>query len=78
MPEKNFQKIKLFFKNLLTILKFCDKIIYRKRDRKSRMKEDKMKHIIEFIILLLTGKSKEAVDSGICDFSGQGRNKYGI
>ena len=37
-----------------------------------------MKHIIEFIVLLLTGKSKEAVDSGICDFSGQGRNKYGI
>ena len=37
-----------------------------------------MKHIIEFIVLLLTGKSKEAVDLGICDFSGQGRNKYGI
>ena len=36
-----------------------------------------MKRIIEFIVLLLTGKSKEAVDLGICDFSGQGRNKYG-
>ena len=37
-----------------------------------------MKHIIELIVLLLTGKSKEAVDLGICDFSGQGPNKYGI
>ena len=34
--------------------------------------------LIELVILLLTGKSKEAVDLGICDFSGQGRNKYGI
>lgn len=35
---------------------------------------------IDFVILLLTGKgnlAREAVDQGVCDFSGQGRDKYG-
>ena len=29
------------------------------------------------IVLLLTGYSKEGVDDGVCDYSGQGRDKYG-
>lgn len=35
---------------------------------------------IDLVILLLTGKgnlAREAVDQGICDFSCQGRDKYG-
>lgn len=31
----------------------------------------------ELFVLLLTGKSEEAVDAGICDYSGQGKDKYG-
>ena len=31
----------------------------------------------KLFVLLLTGYSKEAVDDGICDYSGQGRDKYG-
>lgn len=30
-----------------------------------------------FFLLCLTGKSDKAVDDGVCDYSGQGRNKYG-
>ena len=36
-----------------------------------------MKKIADLIILIFTGKSDEAVDEGICDYSGQGRDKYG-
>lgn len=31
----------------------------------------------KLFVLLLTGYSKDAVDDGICDYSGQGRDKYG-
>lgn len=44
----------------------------------------KLKYILrrigEWLMFLLTGKgtvANEAVDAGICDFSGQGRDKYG-
>lgn len=30
-----------------------------------------------FIRLLFTGKSDSAVEKDICDYSGQGRDKYG-
>lgn len=39
-----------------------------------------LKRIADWLMFLLTGKgeiAKEAVDAGICDFSGQGRDKYG-
>ena len=37
-----------------------------------------MKKIFAFIKSLFDGSAKrEAVDLGLCDFSGQGRNKYG-
>ena len=66
----------------MPLTKMVRKPVYKnkhaERGGKTPQKEDKMKHIIEIIVLLLTGKSKEAVDLGICDFSGQGRNKYGI
>lgn len=39
------------------------------------------KTILDGLLLLLTGKggdmAKQAVDDGICDFSGQGRDCYG-
>lgn len=39
-----------------------------------------LKAIMNWILLLLTGRgpiADEAVDDGICDFSGQGRDLYG-
>ena len=39
-----------------------------------------LKRIGDWLTFLLTGKgeiAKEAVDAGICDFSGQGRDAYG-
>lgn len=39
-----------------------------------------IKAIFEFFALLLgvdSDSRREAVDNGICDFSGQGRDKYG-
>ncbi len=39
-----------------------------------------LKRALEWVIFILTGTgtiAREAVDEGICDFSGQGRNKYG-
>ena len=39
-----------------------------------------LKRIGDWLMFLLTGKgeiAKEAVDADICDFSGQGRDKYG-
>ena len=36
-----------------------------------------MKKILDVIVFIMTGKSDDAVDAGVCDFSGQGRNKYG-
>lgn len=36
-----------------------------------------MKKLLDFIVFLFTGKNDSAVDAGICDYSGQGRNKYG-
>lgn len=39
-----------------------------------------LKRVLDWVVLILTGKGEianEAVDNGICDFSGQGRDKYG-
>lgn len=39
-----------------------------------------LKRILDWIVFILTGKGEianEAVDDGLCDFSGQGKNKYG-
>lgn len=36
-----------------------------------------MKKFIKWLVRVLTGKYDAAVDSGICDYSGQGRDKYG-
>lgn len=39
-----------------------------------------LKKILNWILLILTGKGSiadEAVDNGMCDFSGQGRDKHG-
>ena len=39
-----------------------------------------LKRVLEWVIFILTGTGPiacEAVDEGICDFYGQGRNKYG-
>ena len=39
-----------------------------------------LKKILNWILLILTGKgpiADEGVDNEICDFSGQGRDKYG-
>jgi hypothetical protein len=39
-----------------------------------------LKNILNWFMLLCGAKSEltdEAVDEGICDFSGQGRNAYG-
>lgn len=35
------------------------------------------KAITEFFAMLIGAKSADAVDAGIVDYSGQGRNKYG-
>lgn len=40
----------------------------------------KIKRALEWVVFILTGRgeiAREAVDEGLCDFSGQGRNKYG-
>lgn len=39
-----------------------------------------LKAIWEWFVYLMTGKGeigRQAVEDGICDFSGQGRDKYG-
>ena len=36
-----------------------------------------MKKLIYWLITVLTCRCDEAVEAGICDFSGQGRDKYG-
>ena len=39
-----------------------------------------LKSICNWFVFLLTGKGdigENAVNEGLCDFSGQGRNKYG-
>lgn len=39
-----------------------------------------LKRALEWVIFILTGTgplAREAVDERLCDFSGQGRNKYG-
>ena len=33
--------------------------------------------IINLIIFLITMKNSDAVNEGICDYSGQGKDKYG-
>ena len=33
--------------------------------------------VLHVLAVLLTGKSERAVEDGICDYSGQGRNEYG-
>ncbi len=40
----------------------------------------KLKSAIEWVLFILTGRGMiacEAVDDGICNFGGQGRDKYG-
>lgn len=36
-----------------------------------------MKKFVLLLLLVLTGKSDKAVDAGICNYSGQGRDAYG-
>lgn len=36
-----------------------------------------MKKFMNWLMMVLISRSNEAVDAGICDFSGQGRDKYG-
>ena len=39
-----------------------------------------LKRALEWVLFILAGTgaiAREAVDEGLCDFSGQGRNKYG-
>lgn len=36
-----------------------------------------MKKIIKWFVLVLTGRCDEAVDAGVADFGGQGRDRYG-
>lgn len=36
-----------------------------------------MKKFIKWLIILLTSRCDKAAAAGICDFSGQGRDKYG-
>ena len=36
-----------------------------------------MKKIINWLLLVLTGKNEAAVTAGICNYSGQGRDRYG-
>lgn len=36
-----------------------------------------MKKFISLILLVLTGKYTTAIAAGICDYSGQGRTRYG-
>ena len=33
--------------------------------------------VLHVLAVLLTGKDENAVDEGLCDYSGQGRNEYG-
>ena len=50
----------------------------KKSQRKSWKK--RMKRILDWIIFIFTGQgaiAEESVDAGICDFSGQGRDRYG-
>ena len=40
----------------------------------------KLKRALEWVLFILTGRgqiAREDVDEGLCDFSGQGRDKYG-
>ena len=40
----------------------------------------KLKRALEWVLFILAGTgeiAREAVNEGLCDFSGQGRNKYG-
>ena len=40
----------------------------------------KLKRVLEWVLFILAGTgpiAREAVDEGLCDFSGQGRDKYG-
>lgn len=39
-----------------------------------------IKRFFEWVLFILTGKgpiAREAVDEGLCDYSGQGRDSYG-
>ncbi len=36
-----------------------------------------LKKIWDELVALLTGKDAAMVDAGVCDYSGQGRDKYG-
>ena len=53
----------------------------KRSKRKNEVKKMKiLKNILNWFMLLVGAKSEltdEAVNEAICDFSGQGRNKYG-
>lgn len=36
-----------------------------------------MKKFFRWLLLVLTGKHKPSVDAEICDYSGQGHDRYG-
>lgn len=36
-----------------------------------------LKYIWNELVIFLTGKDPAMVDAGVCDYSGQGRDKYG-
>lgn len=35
------------------------------------------KKILAVLLLLIGGRSRDGVELGLCDYSGQGRDKYG-
>lgn len=52
----------------------------RRKGRRKPPRWGEMKKFLDWLVFLLTSKGeigKTAVDLGLCDFSGQGRNKYG-
>lgn len=56
------------------------RISERRTGRRKPPPMGEMKKFLDWLVFLLTGKGeigKNAVDLGLCDFSGQGRDKYG-
>lgn len=77
--SKKFEKV---CKNLLTNTKRCVIIGYTRKgkERKRGIKMKILKNILNWFMLLVGAKSEltdEAVNDGICDFGGQGRNEFG-
>ena len=80
--SKKFEKV---CKNLLTNEKKCVIIVSQsKRNAQKRKNEVKkmkvLKNVLNWFAFLLTGKGEiadEAVNAGLIDYSGQGRDEYG-